>query len=162
MRSFNCQEFKTGLTMDDTYRPEEWMADLVDQFLETQEPGSEYGSYVYGFEKLIVWNRALDLVEFIYKETDKFPGGEKFTLTSQIRRASISIPSNIAEGSGRVGGKERCRFLHFAYSSAIELLNHTIIAHRLHYFEKTPYLEIRRQIQEITAMLNALERKWSS
>ncbi len=143
------------------FKPEDWMDDLIHQLSEVHEPENKYGDHIYGFEKLIVWSRSLDLVELIYEKTATFPGEEKFILTSQIRRAANSIPSNIAEGSGRMTGKDRCRFLIIAYSSAIELLNHVIIAYRLGYFEQSPYLVIRKEIQEITAMLVALHRNWS-
>lgn len=101
------------------FNAEDWMDDLIQQLSEVHEPENKYGDHIYGFEKLIVWSRTLDLVELIYEETARFPGEEKFILTSQIRRSANSIPSNIAEGSGRMTAKERCRFLHIAYSSAL-------------------------------------------
>ena len=68
-------------------------------------------NYIYGFEKLDVWNISRELNKFIYQITKEFPNEEKFGLTSQIRRSAISIPSNIAEGYGRESNKEYLRFL---------------------------------------------------
>lgn len=69
---------------------------------------------------LIVYQKALDLVEFIYSETAHFPSDEKFGITSQMRRCAISVPSNIAEGAGRKSKKE---FIHFLYISLGSLMN---------------------------------------
>ena len=82
---------------------------------------------IYSFEKLIVWQKSRKLAVLIYKITLVFPKEELFGLTSQMRRCSISIPSNIAEGSGRQTSKEKARFTEIAYSSALELLNQLMI-----------------------------------
>lgn len=76
---------------------------------------------MYSFEKLDVWKKARILTGTIYKISAKFPPEERFGLTSQIRRASVSVCSNLAEGSGRVSGKEQARFTEIAYSSLLEL-----------------------------------------
>jgi four helix bundle protein len=75
----------------------------------------------------------MDLVEVIYKLTQQFPDSEKFGLSSQMRRAAVSIPSNIAEGSARKGDKELIHFLHIALGSAAELETQYLIAIRLNY-----------------------------
>ena len=79
--------------------------------------------HIYSFEKLEVWKLAKDLCVYIYKLTSKFPPEEKFGLVSQMRRASVSIASNTAEGSSRVSPKDQSHFYTVAFSSTIELLN---------------------------------------
>ena len=83
--------------------------------------------YVYSFEKLEVWVEAKELSKVIYTVTKDFPSDEKFGLTSQLRRASISICSNIAEGSARKTNKDKAHFTTMAFSSAVEVLNQVII-----------------------------------
>ena len=84
---------------------------------------------------LDVWKKSMDLVENIYKLSSEFPKDELYGLTSQIRRASISIPSNIAEGSARNGNKEFIQFLYIALGSTSEVETQLIIAQRLKYLE---------------------------
>ena len=79
-------------------------------------------------EKLDVWNRAIDFVEAIYQATDSFPKAEQFGLTSQIRRAAVSIPANIAEGAARDSTKEFAHFVSNAQGSASELETELLIA----------------------------------
>ena len=83
--------------------------------------------HTYAFEKLEVWHDAKQFVVTIYKITGNFPAEEKFGIINQIRRASIAIASNIAEGSGRKTTKDQSHFYHIAYSSALEVLNQLII-----------------------------------
>ena len=83
----------------------------------------------------------MDLVETIYKLTQKFPESEKFGLTSQMRRCAVSIPSNIAEGSARKGDKELIHFLHIALGSLSELETQYLIAMRLAFIEKEDIVE---------------------
>lgn len=124
-----------------------------------EEPGGGYAPKQYSFERLTVWARAVDLVEWTYRTTSGFPGEERFVLTSQIRRAALSVPSNIAEGMSRRSPKEKAHFVQIAYGSLIELLNHLIIAVRLEYLPESDHLEGRQRIQELTAMLYALRQK---
>jgi len=93
-------------------------------------------------KELDVWKKSMDLVESIYKISNTFPDDEKFGLTSQIRRAAVSIPSNIAEGAGRKGDKEFIQFLHIALGSLTELDTQYIIAVRLQYIVKNEELEL--------------------
>ncbi len=78
--------------------------------------------YVFSFEKLEVWKESILLVKTIYKLTDNFPSTEKFGLISQLRRASISISSNLAEGTSRNTNKDKAYFSNVAYSSTMEVL----------------------------------------
>ncbi len=93
-------------------------------------------------KELDVWNKSMDLVESIYEISNAFPNDEKFGLTNQIRRAAISIPSNIAEGAGRKGNKEFIQFLHTSLGSLTELDTQYLIAVRLNYINKDNELEL--------------------
>jgi len=90
---------------------------------------------------LDVWKKSMDLVETVYKLTQKFPESEKFGLTSQMRRCAVSIPSNIAEGAARKGDKEFIHFLHIALGSLSELETQYLIAMRLIFIEKEDTIE---------------------
>ena len=113
---------------------------------------------IYSFEKLTVWNKSKNLSIFVYKATRSFPKEELFGLVSQMRRCSVSISSNIAEGSGRHTQKEKARFTEIAYGSALELLNQTIICKELEFFSNEEYQTIRNELEEITLMLDALHK----
>jgi four helix bundle protein len=95
----------------------------------------------YSFEKLIVWQKAKKLAVIIYKTTRDFPKEELFGMTSQMRRCSVSIPSNIAEGSGRQTSKDKARYTEIAYSSALELLNQLMISLDLEYINEEYYIK---------------------
>ncbi len=91
------------------------------------------------FENLHIWQKGIDLVEDIYTITSNFPNSELYTLTSQLRRSAISIPSNIAEGKGRGGIKEFVNFLHISLGSLYELKTQLFIAKRLAYINSKCY-----------------------
>lgn len=112
----------------------------------------------FSFEKLNVWQKSKDLAIDIYKITEKFPDSERFGLISQIRRCSISIASNIAEGTGRNSDKDKARFTEIAFASLMELLNQLIIAYELNFITKNQYELTRKNIEEISRMLNALRK----
>jgi len=80
----------------------------------------------YAFEKLEVWQKSRSLVKKIYDVTSRFPIEEKYALTIQLRRASISVSSNIAEGSTRWGKRDKARFYEIAYGSLIEVMNQLV------------------------------------
>ena len=90
---------------------------------------------------LDVWKKSMDLVEVIYKLTQQFPDAEKFGLISQMRRAAVSIPSNLAEGVARKGDKELIHFLHIALGSLQEVETQYLIAVRLNFTEKNDTIE---------------------
>jgi four helix bundle protein len=112
----------------------------------------------YSFEKLIVWQKSRNLAVIINKVTKDFPKDEIFGMISQMRRCSISIASNVAEGSGRHTAKDKARFTEIAYSSALELINQLIISWDLEYVSEKNYLSIRNEIEEITFMLDSLHK----
>ena len=111
---------------------------------------------IFSFEKLIVWQKARELSKVIYKTTKHFPEDERFGLISQMRRCSISISSNIAEGTGRHSNKDKARFTEIAYGSSLELLNQAILSNDLEFLSDDNYIDIRSYLTEITAMLDAL------
>lgn len=112
----------------------------------------------FSFEKLKTWQKTRTLALTIYKITNVFPESEKFGFVSQMRRCSISISSNLAEGTGRHSYKDKARFTEIAYGSTLELLNQIIIAKDLEYIAKNEYESLRNEITEITAMLDALHK----
>ena len=103
---------------------------------------------------LKVWQESMDLVEDIYKITTDFPKEEIYGLRSQIRRAAVSIPSNIAEGAGRKGSPEFCRFLYISLGSLSEVDTQLEIAIRLNFIEPQP--EIVNRIHFIKNMVSKL------
>ncbi|MBO8093442.1 MAG: four helix bundle protein [Prosthecochloris sp.] len=107
---------------------------------------------------LKVWQTAMDLVEKIYLLTKSFPEEEKYGLTSQLRRAAVSIPSNIAEGAGRNGNREFIQFLYVALGSLAEVETQIDIAKRLCYVQQDLRLQ-EQQITEIRRMLQGLIKK---
>ena len=113
---------------------------------------------VYSFEKLEAWILAKELAKQVYLLTKKFPNDELYGLTSQIRRASISICSNLAEGSGRTSKIDFARFIQIAYGSMMELLNQLIIAEELEYIQKDELVKIREQIDQISIRLSGLRK----
>jgi len=112
---------------------------------------------LYSFEKLDVWNLSRNLTKNIYKISSKFPDDEKFGLISQIRRAAISVSSNIAEGSSRKSGKEQARYTEIAYGSLLEILSQLIAANDLEFITEDIILEQRPLIEEIGNKLNKLK-----
>lgn len=108
------------------------------------------------YKDLVVWEKSVGLVIEIYELTNKFPKEEVFGLTSQIRRAAVSIPSNIAEGKMRGGDIEFRRFLLIAFASGAELETQLIIAKRLSKIDKLDYNKVDSLLEEVMKMLNKL------
>ena len=113
---------------------------------------------VYSFEKLECWQQARRLAVWIYNATSSFPAEEKFGLTSQMRRASISIASNIAEGTSRKTAKDQSHFSTISYSSTIELLNDFIIANDLKFLSDEDYLAGREKVEKQTQLIAGLRK----
>jgi four helix bundle protein len=112
----------------------------------------------YGFEKLQVWVDAKELALLIYRETMNFPTEEKYGLVSQLRRAIVSVSSNIAEGSNRNTKNDQAHFYSIAYSSLMEVLSQTIISYELDYLPEDKYQQIRSDIEKVSNKLNALRK----
>lgn len=111
------------------------------------------------FRQLKVWEKAHGLSLAIYKATATFPQQELFGLTSQLRRAAVSIPANIAEGCGRSGEPELASFSRIALGSASELEYHTILSTDLCYLNKTVSQQLFKQATEVKRMLTSLIQK---
>lgn len=114
-------------------------------------------SSIKSYKELLVWQKSIELVKEIYLQTELFPADEKFGLTSQIRRFVISIPSNIAEGWGRMSRKNYIQFLRISRGSLFELETQIIISKELKYC--TDSENIDSLITEISKMLNSLIKK---
>ena len=110
------------------------------------------------FKELKVWRKSYQLCLDIYKVTKGFPKEEKYGLTSQIRRASVSIPSNIAEGYGRRTTPDYVRSLYVAYGSICELETQIMLCGDLTYIEEENLRGIQNDIREVERMLKALIR----
>ena len=110
------------------------------------------------FEGLKVWQAGMKLAKEVYKVTDKFPKEEQYGLTNQLRRASVSIPANIAEGKGRNHKKEYIQFLYMSRGSVWELITLIKLSEELSYLNKVQAQALLSLCAEITAMLNGLIR----
>jgi len=116
-------------------------------------------SYMSGtFEDLQAWRLGMNLVVEIYRQTQSWPKTELYSLTAQIRRASASIPSNIAEGKGRSSDKELLKFLDYARGSVHEVQTQIMIACRLDYLSATDADRLGNQAAEVGRVLNGLIR----
>jgi len=111
---------------------------------------------IVSYKDLIMWCKAKDLAVCIYKITEKFPREEIYGLTNQLRRAAVSIASNIAEGFRRKFPKEKCQFLRMAYGSAAEIDTQLIIAKELGYLNEGEYVKIIMSLEEIMKMINVV------
>lgn len=111
------------------------------------------------YRDLIVWQKSMSLVTLIYEITLKFPEDEKFGLISQIKRSTVSIPSNIAEGYGRSYKKDYSRFLQIARGSLFESQTQLEIAINLNFLKTDDLLEIKELSIEVEKMLNSLIKK---
>jgi len=112
------------------------------------------------YKDLQVWKISMDFVIEVYKLTDKFPSSELYGLTNQIRRSSVSIPSNMAEGSGRKNTKEYIQFLYISKGSLLELETQLEISNRLGYIKDIEYLNGRIKYMRtmLVNLIHSLER----
>ncbi len=113
---------------------------------------------IYSFEKLECWQQAKQLAVWVYNVTKGFPAEEKFGITSQMRRAAISVASNLAEGTSRKTTKDQSYFSTVSYSSTIELLNDLIIAKDLKLVSDEAYMEGREKIEYQTFLIAGLRK----
>ena len=107
---------------------------------------------------LNVWKEAMSLVKQVYIATKKFPKEEIYGITSQIRRAAVSIPSNIAEGNGRKNRKEYVNFLSIANGSLMELETQLIISENIQYLDKEILEILLKQVELVSRLLNGLRK----
>lgn len=107
-------------------------------------------------EQLDVWRKSVDFSVEVYKITENFPNDERFGLISQIRRASVSVAANIAEGAGRRSDKEFLNFLSMSQGSASEIETELLIAHKLGYLSETDFQTLMQRLDEIGRMITGL------
>lgn len=112
----------------------------------------------FPFEKLDVWQKAIDFADLVYGLTRGFPADERFGLTSQMRRAAVSVSSNIAEGSSRFSHDDFSRFIEIATGSLFEVVSQSVISRRQGFLSEEDYLTIHRAAEEQGRMLSGLRR----
>jgi four helix bundle protein len=111
------------------------------------------------FRRLKVWEKGHQLTLGVYKSTAAFPKEERYGLSAQLRRASASVPANIAEGCGRSGNREMARFLQMGMGSLRELEYHLLLAQDLGYLDRDTYSGLQGSVAELEKMLAALIRR---
>ncbi len=110
------------------------------------------------YKELIVWQQAIELVTHVYRATAGFPGDEKFGLVSQLRRAAVSVPSNIAEGQGRLTAGEFRQFLGHVRGSLFEVETQVIIARNLNMIGDAEVNELQERVGNVGSLLNGFIR----
>jgi len=113
---------------------------------------------MFNFEKLDVWQKAIDFADFVYSETRKFPAEERFGLTNQLRRAAVSISSNIAEGSSRSSKTDFVRFVEIATGSVFEVASQAFVARRQQFLDDNSFGELYAAAEELSRMLSGLRK----
>jgi carbamoyl-phosphate synthase large subunit len=111
------------------------------------------------YKDLLIWQKGICLAKLVYKLTARFPVDERFGLTSQMRRAAVSVPSNIAEGQARHGTKEFLRFLSHAEGSLAELETQLLLSTQLEFANDADVAPALREVDELQKMVIALKRK---
>ena len=111
---------------------------------------------IHNFKELLVWQKAMDLVSFTYKLTVNFPKEEKYGLIPQIQRCAVSIPSNIAEGSGRTSQKEFQHFISISMGSSFELETQILLAFSFNYISEMQLKEFESLINPVQKMMYGL------
>ena len=113
---------------------------------------------MFNFEKLEVWQKAIDFAHLIYNETRGFPSEERFGLTNQLRRAAVSISSNIAEGSSRSSRTDFARFAEIAAGSVFEAVSQSFIARRQNFFTEDQFRNVYMDAEQLSLMLSDLRK----
>ena len=113
-------------------------------------------------KRLIAWQKAMALVSRVYEATNEFPRSEEFGLKPQMRRAAVSVPSNIAEGMTRRSNREKLQFLSYARASLGEIDTQTEIALRLEYVSKAEFESLERNLMDVQMLLSGLARSYES
>ncbi len=109
---------------------------------------------MHNFRKLDIWTRSIDYSTEIYKITSTFPKHELFGLVSQLRRASVSIPSNISEGCGKNSDPDLARFCHMSMGSSNECYTLILLSNKLEYIDDTTFIKLEKEIEEIQKMIS--------
>lgn len=111
---------------------------------------------IFNFENLVAYQRAMDLVESVYELLKKFPKEEQYALCDQLRRAVVSVPSNIAEGKSRISHKEQQHFIEISYGSLMETYCQLDIAKRIGYLSEEEFVKVKCDIENIARPLSGL------
>ena len=114
------------------------------------------------FEKLEAYQQAREYVRLIYRLSDRFPAKEDFALTSQIRRAAVSVTSNIAEGTSRSSSKDKVHFLEIAYGSLLETVSQLQVAMDVEYISESEYKDATIQVERIKNKLTYLRKSFQA
>ena len=117
---------------------------------------------MFNFEKLDVWQKAIVLAEIVYSQTRNFPAEERFGLTNQMRRAVISVSSNIAEGSSRMSQTDFSRFIEIASGSLFEVTSQIFIANKQGFLSEEEFGSIYERAEELSRMLSGLRKSLSA
>lgn len=116
----------------------------------------------HNFQELKVWHKAMELVKNVYGLSANFPDDEKYNLGQQVKRCAVSIPSNIAEGSGRSTDKSFVQFLSIAQGSCYELQTQLIICKELNFIKEVEFEQINETVREVAKMINGFSNKLKS
>ncbi len=117
-----------------------------------------HSEHIFAFEKLKVWEEVRILIKSIYLLTRIYPDDERFGLVSQMRRAIISVSSNLAEGTSRTGSKDQAHFYQLSYSSLMEVLSQLNLSKDLQYIGDAEYNEARNKIESVSYLLNQIRK----
>ena len=117
---------------------------------------------MFNFEKLDVWRKAIDLADLVYKSTRTFPTDERFGLTNQMRRAAVSVSSNIAEGTSRISQSDFKRFVEIATGSVFEVISQAFVGRRQGFLNEEAFSQLYASAEEIGRMLSGLRKSLSA
>lgn len=117
---------------------------------------------LFGYRKLIAYQKAKEVVKHTYKHLNKFPQEERFAMCDQLRRASVSISSNIAEGVNRYSVKDKSHFIEMAYGSLMEVSSQFEIAEELSYVTTADRQNMDQLIEEVARLLSGLQKSYNS
>src|SRR5437660_11547523 len=117
---------------------------------------------MFNFEKLDVCQKAIDFADLVYNQTRQFPSDERFGLTNQMRRAAVSISSNIAEGTSRMSQTDFARFIEIAPDSVFEVISQAFVGRREGFLDEADFRAIYKVAEEVGRMLSGLRKSLTS
>ena len=109
-------------------------------------------------QKLDLWKKSIDLEVSIYRQTEAFPKEERFGFMRQLRRAAVSVASNVAEGAARASSNEFRKFLYYSQGSASEISTQLMIANRLNYLSKNDHDQLEKDLEDVGRMITGLSK----
>jgi len=117
---------------------------------------------MFNFEKLDVWQKAIDFADLVYNHTRRFPADERFGLTNQMRRAAVSISSNLAEGTSRISQTDFGRFIEIATGSVFEVISQAFVGRRQGFLSEENFRAMYKAAEEVGRMLSGLRKSLRS